>query len=220
MPAQPPPSSNGNGAAHKPPGPDASERRPSDASALGSTLESRMARMENMMETLVERSFRSTSQHSLERDEGSISDLPASESEAAPGFVRVGSRQCAFPCPSDYEKYIRYFFAELNPFHPCVNEADFKARSKHMRSAIAVNAHETCFLALNYIILACVDIMCDTSPVGARIKPPGWQWLTIADELVGRRSVFGSGGLDMIQYLIWQVRPSYHFLVVENKYVR
>ncbi|KAF2194024.1 hypothetical protein K469DRAFT_617820 [Zopfia rhizophila CBS 207.26] len=128
---------------------------------------------------------------------------PASGHELTSG-IQVGSRNLTFPNPVDYQKYIEFFFADINPYHPCVNEAEFRARSERMFSSRTIQTSDICILALNYIIFAFSDIVVDTSPGGGNSRPPGWQWFQLADELVGKRTISGRGNLSLIQFLIYE----------------
>lgn len=130
---------------------------------------------------------------------------PSPPSSDQPGTIRVGGHQVAFPSPSDYRKYLDYFFADINPAHPCVNEAEFRTRSEQMLVSTIIHISEIGFLALNYIIFACIDILVDTTPPGVTSKPAGWLWFQIADDLVGKRKLSGRGDLSLIQFLIYEV---------------
>lgn len=203
-----------------------------------------MARIENMMEALVQdRGIGITPRGSIERDgSGSdgfqtdttyqtpmdafsanlvpvrqhdyMQDSPESRrrnsigsppsSEPAP-TIRFGSRSLLFPSPFNYQKYVDYFFSDVNPCHPCVNEAEFRSRSEQMLVSRHIHASEVSFLALNYMIFACVDVLVDTTPVGMGTKLPGWQWYQLADELIGKRKLSGRADVTLVQSLIWEV---------------
>jgi hypothetical protein len=223
------------------------DRRASDASQLSNSMEARMARMEGMMEVLIqERGGGTTPRGSIEREEAfvdgfhgdtalhppieafsanlaavrqqlgfplespelrtrqSISAVSPSSSTESTSSIRVGSRNLPFPNQNDYQKYVDYFFSSITPYYPCVNEAEFRARSESMLATRVINASDVSFLALNYIIFSCADIMVDTTNPGATTKPPGWQWFQTADQLVGKRKVSGRGDLSLIQFLIWE----------------
>ncbi|KAF2713963.1 hypothetical protein K504DRAFT_462421 [Pleomassaria siparia CBS 279.74] len=222
-------------------------RRTSDASVPGNSLEARMARMEGMMEVLIqERGIGSTPRGSIEREEAfidgfhgdtalhppieafsanlaavrqqlgfppespelrtrqSISAVSPSSSTESMSNIRVGSRTLSFPNPSDYQKYIDYFFSSVTTFYPCVNEAEFRARGESMLATRVIDASDISFLALNYIVFSCSDILVDTTHLGTISRPPGWQWFQLADQLVGKRKVSGRGDLYLIQFLIWE----------------
>jgi hypothetical protein len=223
------------------------DRRTSDASQLGNSIEARMARMEGMMEVLIqERGIGTTPRGSIEREEAfvdgfhgdtalhppieafsanlaavrqqlgfppespesrtrqSISAVSPSSSTESTSTIRLGSRNLPFPNQNDYQKYVDYFFSSITPYYPCVNEAEFRVRSESMLATRVINASDISFLALNYIIFSCADILVDTTNPGTVTKPPGWQWFETADQLVGKRKVSGRGDLSLIQFLIWE----------------
>jgi hypothetical protein len=198
-------------------------------------MEARMARIESMMEALVQdRGIGITPRGSIEREEAisdgfetfganlvpgkqtafpfdspdsrhrlSISSPSGSELTAS---IRIGSKTLAFPNTSDYQKYVNLLFTDVNPYNPCVNEGEFRARGEQMLVSRVIHPSEVSFLALNYILFACVDILFDVTPPGVNSKPPGWHWFQIADELVGKRKLSGRGDLGLIQFLLWEVR--------------
>lgn len=145
------------------------------------------------------------------RTRHSISDgTLSSQSKTIP--VRIGSKELSFPADSDYQKYISYFFADLNPYLPCVNEAQFRSQSEYMLASDDIPQSHLSSLALNYIIFACVDVMTDPTPTRtgidlpeANAKPPGWQWIEVADELIGQRAMDSRGDVRLVQILIWKV---------------
>ncbi|KAF2641040.1 hypothetical protein P280DRAFT_398970 [Massarina eburnea CBS 473.64] len=227
------------------------ERRASDASVLGLSMEARMARIEGMMDTLLhERGATLTPRMSMERED-TVSDIMQSDTTMqglgesffpnlvhtrhlsfknespdrarqslsmampytgaeSPATICVGSRSFPFPNPTEYQKCINFFFADLSHYYPCVNEAEFRTRSEKMLTAPSVQPADVCFLALNYIILACAEITLNTQPT-LQCKPSGWQWFQAADELVGKKALGGQGDLSLIQHLILKVcRPYRH----------
>lgn len=118
--------------------------------------------------------------------------------------IRVGSRTLPFPNTQDYGEYLAFFFDDINPCHCCVNEADFRHRSKELLSERSVGREEVCFLALNYIIFACADILRHSSSANAEENLPGWQWFLVADGLVGKRKVSGRGDISLLQFLVYE----------------
>ncbi|KAK5168855.1 uncharacterized protein LTR77_006164 [Saxophila tyrrhenica] len=117
--------------------------------------------------------------------------------------IRIGSRTFPFPSPPQYERYLRFFFEDINPCHPCVNESHFRVRSEAMLSSSQLNRRESCFLALHYIMFACSDILQDTSAQQAS-RTSGSHWYQAADDLVGRTRLTGHGDLSLIQFLIFE----------------
>jgi hypothetical protein len=118
--------------------------------------------------------------------------------------IRVGSRTLLFPSSQDYEEYARFFFDDINPCHCCVNEADFRQRSRKLAMERTVGKDDVCFLALNYIIFACADILRHSSTATSQDKLPGWQWFQVADGLVGKRKVSGRGDISLVQFLVYE----------------
>lgn len=117
--------------------------------------------------------------------------------------IRVGSRKLPFPSEDDYRRYIEFFFDDINACHPCVNEADFRARSEKLLTIAGPNI-DTHLLALNYSIFACTDILVDMSPNDQMRQPPGWQWFLAADSLVGKRKFGGRASMTLIQFLVFE----------------
>lgn len=131
---------------------------------------------------------------------GSIS-IPSS----ATSSIRVGSRSFPFPNRSDYEKYIDFFFADMNQCISCINEMDFRMRSQMLQSSDSIEHGKTSFLALNFIIFACADMLVDMAPPEKLPRPPGWRWFLAANDLVGKRKVGGQADLHLIQFLVYEV---------------
>ncbi|KAF2870375.1 fungal-specific transcription factor domain-containing protein [Massariosphaeria phaeospora] len=221
------------------------ERRASDASVRGLSMEARMARIEGMMESLVQdRAGNMTPGGSMEREDtasdyyqadGALhvpvdmfhANLSSSKNHfsfphespdhARPSLsaasplnsaelhtLQLDEQTLPFPSPLEYQKYVDFFFANINPYTPCVNEAEYRARNERMLLASVVHASEASFLALNYIMFACSDFLADMAPPDTQSKPPGWQWLELADEIIGKRTVRGQGDLCLLQCLIYE----------------
>lgn len=119
--------------------------------------------------------------------------------------VRFGSHYLPFPGPAEYLRYRTFFFDDINPCHPCVNEADFNAKCQKLLVTGVINSADACTLALNYIIFACTDILRDTSPAQEKSRLPGWRWYHAADELMRMRKLSGRGDLTLVQYLVYEV---------------
>ena len=119
--------------------------------------------------------------------------------------LRVGSRMLPLPSKEEYDRYIDFFFDDINACHSCVNEADFRTRSNIMIATGSVGEGDVCLLALNYIIFACADILQDTTPDRSSHRLPGWYWFSIADSLVGKQKITGRGDLSLIQFLAFEV---------------
>ncbi|KAF1850395.1 uncharacterized protein K460DRAFT_390909 [Cucurbitaria berberidis CBS 394.84] len=250
-PAQQPLSSltNGNGLSRRNimPRHESTERRASDASVLSMTMETRMARIESMMEALIhERGMAMTPMGSIEREnsnEGLRSDaafalplldpinpalaqmeqqsnipyespdwrhpLPQfedhSNSAEPPVTIRLGSRALPFPRLIDYRKYMSQFFGDLHLRHPCIEESEFRAFGERILAIGVVQTGDVFFLALNYAIFACCEVLLETSPRSPSGKPNGWHWFQIADDLVDKRTLLtGPGDLALIQLLLFQ----------------
>lgn len=120
--------------------------------------------------------------------------------------VRFGTQLLPFPNSLDYENYVDFFFNDINPNYPCVNEGDFRQKSKNLPGCPFPNEDDTCFLALNYIVFACSDILRDIDTAQDRAPRPGWDWFLAADTLVGKRKLSGQADLCLIQFLIFEVR--------------
>ncbi|KAF2104989.1 hypothetical protein NA57DRAFT_51776 [Rhizodiscina lignyota] len=118
--------------------------------------------------------------------------------------IRVGLRSLPFPTQEEYRRYIKFFFDDINPCHPCVNEADFEVRSEKLLSSLHRGPIDTGFLALNYIIFACTDILTNITPSEQSNVLPGWDWYLAADSLLGKRKFGGRANLTVIQFLIFE----------------
>jgi hypothetical protein len=124
--------------------------------------------------------------------------------------LRVGARFLPFPSHRDYDDYVDFFFADINPCHSCVNEADFKHKNKNLRRCTFAHGDDIGFLALNYIIFACADILREIELVPNPSRCPGWNWFLAADSLLGKRKLSGQADLCLIQFLIYEVRLPLH----------
>lgn len=136
---------------------------------------------------------------------------PSSSTSEATRTVNVGGRLFQFPRAPEYTAYLDFFFNDINPCHSCVNEADFRNKSEKMLSTSSIRRDDICFLALNYIIFACADILRDMTADKGRTRLPGWVWFLAADALVGRRKISGKGDLTLIQFLIYEVSLLIYF---------
>ncbi|KAF4547899.1 Transcription activator of gluconeogenesis-like protein 2 [Elsinoe fawcettii] len=116
----------------------------------------------------------------------------------------LGAGNLPFPSKATYDSHVQFFFEDVNPCHPCVNEADFHHRARRLKLGSPVLPKEVCFLALNYIIFACVDFLraSDAEVPGQHF--PGWKWYLAADRLVGKKKTSGHGDLCLIQYLVYE----------------
>ncbi|KAJ4982653.1 fungal specific transcription factor domain-containing protein [Stagonosporopsis vannaccii] len=213
-----------------------SERAASDAGAVGLSMEARMARIEAMMETLLqERSLYSMSSASAGRDD-SGGDLPMPMSISDPinpalsfldqsphvvhpqdaidplldtetTSIRVGSQSFVFPAPATYQNYIDNFFRETQLFHPCIDEHLFRARSAKMLSGADIHPDNACFLALNYVVFALRVVLTEIVPPESDHKLPGlpgWHWLLLADDVIGKRQLYGQGDISLAQFLLFK----------------
>ncbi|KAF1945138.1 hypothetical protein EJ02DRAFT_339304 [Clathrospora elynae] len=233
---------------------DDTERRASDASVRGMSMETRMARIETMMEALMrDRGLTMTPIGSIEREDGASDgfrgdaafsmpaldpinpalafmgphsmfnqELPNSTQPAIPALnppfvaepshlIQLGDRALPFPSPEEYQQYLYSFFTDIHLSHPCIDEADFRSHAEHMLASTIIPSGESHFLALNYIIFACCDLLLKVTPADAS-KPLGWPWSEMADHLLDKKSLLsGGGGLTLIQCLLFQAL--YHTFV-------
>jgi hypothetical protein len=231
------------------PSDNGTERRASDASTRGMSMEARMARIEAMMEALMrDRGLTMTPMGSVEREENGsdgfrgdaalpvppldpinpalafmgqpslFSHEPSDRGNSAlsvPGspynvepthLIQLGNKKLPYPSPADYQQYLASFFTDIHLSHPCIDEPEFRSRSEHMLANTAIPPEDCQFLALNYTIFACCDILLNVAPIDTG-KPKGWRWLELADDLVDKRSLLsGSGDLTLIQCVLFQVR--------------
>ena len=230
---------NGSGAARRNimPRYQNDERRVSDASALGLSMEARMTRMESMMEALLqERAMYTIPLAGLRHDDNgsdiamsmsmggsvnpSLSFMDHPPQDAPPqsaidpllgtdtATVRFGTHSLTFPDPTIYESYITTFFDEFHGYYPCVDEQRFRGRSQRITAVPEVRPDDACFLALNYIIFALHAVSSNTATSERQSKPPGWHWLQHADDVVGKRQLVGRGDISLAQFLLFKVRTS------------
>ena len=119
--------------------------------------------------------------------------------------IRCGPRHLPFPSKAEYVQYLDFFFNDINPCHPCLNEADFRSRCQSLLTTRIIDPSDVRILALNYILFACTDILVHVSPVQERGRLPGWRWYLAADELMQKRKISGRGDLSLAQFLVYEV---------------
>jgi hypothetical protein len=129
--------------------------------------------------------------------------LQASRTSSS-NFITIGTKSIPFPMPASYDIYLEFFFADINPCHSCINEADFRSKARKLTSSRAIGGADIWFLALNYIIFACADILKETDTQSQGTRSPGWSWYQIADDLIGTRKMGGAGDIQLIQFLIYE----------------
>lgn len=203
--------------------------------ATAMSMEARMARVEAMMEALLhERAMYIMSSTSAERDD-SGGDIPMSMSVSDPinpalsfldqsphivhsredaidplldtnsTSIRLGSQTFAFPVPAIYQNYVDVFFREIQIYHHCIDERLFRARSAKMLSGAEIHPDNVCFLALNYIVFA-LHVTCTEAVRPESVdKLPGWHWLQLADDVIGKRQLYGQGDISLAQFLLFKV---------------
>ncbi|KAJ8133242.1 hypothetical protein O1611_g380 [Lasiodiplodia mahajangana] len=118
--------------------------------------------------------------------------------------MRLGGKSLSFPSEVQYARYLDFIFKDINASHPCLNEMDFRSRSKRLVSTHMLEPSDACFLATNYILFACTDILTDVSLIQNQNRLPGWQWYLAADDIMCHRKLSGRDGLDLIQLLIFE----------------
>ncbi|KAF1911943.1 hypothetical protein BDU57DRAFT_523209 [Ampelomyces quisqualis] len=119
-------------------------------------------------------------------------------------LVRARNQSMPFPDPDGYQQYLAQFFGDVHVRHPCVDEADFNARTQRVVTNGATEPADIHFLALCYAVFACCDVV---SPIGPSDddKPRGWRWVQLADGLVDKKLLLGgTEDLTLIQYLLFQ----------------
>ena len=120
-------------------------------------------------------------------------------------FVRAGNRNMPFPDPDRYQQYVAQFFSDVSVRHPCVDEADFNARTQRVVTNGATEPGDIHFLALCYTVFACCDVVSAIGPSDDD-KPRGWHWVQLADGLIDKKLLLsGNEDLTLIQYLLFQV---------------
>ncbi|KAI1121210.1 fungal-specific transcription factor domain-containing protein [Nemania abortiva] len=118
--------------------------------------------------------------------------------------ICLGGKSLPFPAQAQYSRYLDFIFKDINASHPCLNQGDFRSRSDKLTSTRILESSDACFLATNYILFACTDILTDVSLVQNQTRLPGWQWYLAADEIMCRRKLSGRDGLDLLQFLVFE----------------
>ena len=126
---------------------------------------------------------------------------PLTESRST---IQFASRTLPFVSSVEHDDYLHFFFHDINPCHSCVNEADFQTKVAHLRSGPAVTKDNLSFLALNYIIFACADVLQNIELNQSEATTPGWSWYLAADGIIGKLKVSGSVDVSLIQFLIYE----------------
>ncbi|KAJ5611477.1 hypothetical protein N7528_008582 [Penicillium herquei] len=126
------------------------------------------------------------------------------EVECTSHTIRFGSRKIPFPGPAEYARYLDFFFGDINTCHPCLNEADFSSRTQKLIALGRAEPADASLLATNFILFALTDILTDITPVRKGRPLPGWQWYSLADDIMGKRKISGRGDLRLIQFLIYE----------------
>jgi hypothetical protein len=130
---------------------------------------------------------------------------PPFDNTEQPHLVQLGNRTLPFPGPEEYQQYLLSFFTDIHLSHPCIDEADFRSHSEHMLASTIISPSESHFLALNYTIFACCDVLLSVAPTDGS-KPRGWRWFELADHVLDKKSLLsGTGGLVLIQCVFYQV---------------
>ena len=136
------------------------------------------------------------------------SAIPGPESSFSaepPHLIQLENRTMPFPSPLEYQQYLLSFFNDIHLSHPCIDETEFRSRSEHVLASPVIQPGERHFLALNYIIFACCDVLLNVS-IAHVSKPAGWAWSEMADELLDKKSLLsGNGDLTLIQCVLFQV---------------
>lgn len=113
------------------------------------------------------------------------------------------------PTRSSYTKYIDFFFKEINPYYPCVNEAHFRERSKRLVTKdFAENDDEKSLLALHYIIFACSEMLLDIKPLANGTPSSESEWLFNADNVYRKLNFNERWNSRKIQFLVYKVCPT------------
>lgn len=211
------------------------EREAGNADTLGLSMEARMSRVESMVQAILqERSSHTAPSRGTHLDENS-SDVDVSLSMAdsvspalafltqplqvthpqyaidplldtGTAYVRVGNRSLDFPGPAILQDYIDGFFRDVQCYHPCIEEQRFRSRSQRVLAEPEVHPEDVCFLALNYVMFALHAISNETTIPGRQNELPGWHWLQLGDEVIGRRQLVGLGDICLAQFLLFKVR--------------
>lgn len=135
--------------------------------------------------------------YSQRTDHASSADTPLT--------IRLDSRTLPFPRPIEYQKYMNLFFGDIHLRHSCIEEGDFRSRGERILAGGTVQSHDVFYLALNYVIFACCDILTETAVDVTDSKPLGWNWFQIADDLVDKNALLGGpGNLVLTQLLLFQ----------------
>ncbi|KAH7381377.1 hypothetical protein DE146DRAFT_670431 [Phaeosphaeria sp. MPI-PUGE-AT-0046c] len=124
-------------------------------------------------------------------------------------LVRIGGHDQPLPFPDEFSHilYVSTFFGDIHLRHPCIDKADFHARTSKILANGAIETTDVHFLALCYIVFACSQaVNQDPLPPGADDNDhPGWRWYLLADGLIDKKALLGGcDPLVLIQYLLFQ----------------
>jgi hypothetical protein len=195
-------------------------------------MEARMSRMEAMIEALVQDRGLVPPQGSIERDgsgsgprrsmtvfsnpaldpvlaqmQHQVPEHAHAPTEDDVSTIRYGNRELPFPGIGQYQQYMSAFFDDIHLRHPCVNEAEFNARTQKIVTDGIASTSDVYHLASSYIIFACCDSLLDVAPLDTiGNKPSGWHWFQLADSVTHDEPSLSSGSnLDLIRFRLFEV---------------
>lgn len=131
----------------------------------------------------------------------------AERERAVVNTIHLSNDNRAYPffCPDGYNDYLDRYFKDINPDVPCIDVAPFRLLSQQMLSQSPIDSSSIPFLALHYLMFACVDVLSDENPCDGNAAR-AWDWYELADSLVGTKWLNEHGDVRLVQYFLIKVR--------------
>jgi hypothetical protein len=115
------------------------------------------------------------------------------------------NRPYPFWRPEDYNHTLDRYFKDINPDVPCIHVAPFRLLSQQMLSQSPIDSSNIPFLALHYIMFACVEILANPSTIYDHLQY-AWDWFQLADDLVGTKWLNEHGDMRFVQFFLLKAR--------------
>jgi hypothetical protein len=140
----------------------------------------------------------------------------SSNSKTPPRYLR------GLPSVSELNYLVDLYFEYINHFFPCVDQDNLKRRLSRLLKDYSKDAKESpclfiepsTFLMLVYIILAVAKTL-DPSSHQNHVVSPGWQYLLLAEELLGQDQFLLSNGAD-IDLVCYQTLKAVYMIHTER----
>lgn len=143
-------------------------------------------------------------------------ELGSAPSTIPPIKARCGTVICHLPCASKHSEYLDFYFDQINPFHPCLNENETRQRVRNLFSyvpdspssdTVVLPSSLTPLLAMLFSIYALCEAVSRSSMSGYDKLPNGYEWYRQSQALIGKRQTpTSTTDITGIQILTLQVR--------------